>query len=120
MTHVTCRLTAKNRDQLRNHTLGNRVWATFSFYTLPTHFSIANTQQFATITPAQIISARVLYHLEQPYTCILHFLSIHALYMVFEIRQIIKYSFNYRQILHTATFNSLLFPDFPGNFLLRY
>jgi len=30
MTHVTCRLTAKNLDQLRNHTLGNRVrWATF-------------------------------------------------------------------------------------------
>ena len=29
MTHVTCRLTAKNRDQLRNRTLGNRVWATF-------------------------------------------------------------------------------------------
>jgi len=29
MTHVTCRLTAKNRDQLRNPTLGNRVWVTF-------------------------------------------------------------------------------------------
>ena len=28
MTHVTCRLTAKNRDQLRNPTLGNRLWAT--------------------------------------------------------------------------------------------
>jgi len=27
MTHVTCRLTAKNRDQLRNPTLCNRVWA---------------------------------------------------------------------------------------------
>jgi len=25
----TCTLTAKNRDQLRNPTLGNRVWATF-------------------------------------------------------------------------------------------
>jgi len=33
MTHVTCRLTAKNRDQLRNPTLGNRVWATFTFLT---------------------------------------------------------------------------------------
>jgi len=31
MTHITCRLTAKNRDQLRNPTLGNRVWATFNF-----------------------------------------------------------------------------------------
>ena len=25
MTHVTCRLTAKNRDQLRNPTLGNHL-----------------------------------------------------------------------------------------------
>jgi len=34
MTHVTCRLTAENRDQLRNPTLGNRIWATFTFYLL--------------------------------------------------------------------------------------
>ena len=33
MTHVTCRLTAKNRDQLRNPTLGNRVRAAFTFCT---------------------------------------------------------------------------------------
>ena len=32
MTHVTCRLTAKNRDQLRNPTLGNRVLATFLLF----------------------------------------------------------------------------------------
>jgi len=32
MTHITCRLTVKNRDQLRNPTLGNRVWAAFTFY----------------------------------------------------------------------------------------
>ena len=31
MTHITCRLTAKNRDQLRNLTLSDRVWATFTF-----------------------------------------------------------------------------------------
>ena len=31
MTHVTCRLTAKNRDQLRKPRLGNRVWASFTF-----------------------------------------------------------------------------------------
>jgi len=31
MIHVTCRLTAKNRDQLRNPTLSNRVWTTFTF-----------------------------------------------------------------------------------------
>jgi len=39
MTHVTCRLTAKNLDQLCNPTLGNRVWATFSFYLLLIHTS---------------------------------------------------------------------------------
>jgi len=32
MTHATCRLTAKNRDQLGNPTLGSQVWATFTFY----------------------------------------------------------------------------------------
>ena len=30
MTHVTCRLTVKNRDQLRNLTLSDRVQATFT------------------------------------------------------------------------------------------
>ena len=32
MTHVTCRLAAKNWDQLRNPMLSSRVWATFTFY----------------------------------------------------------------------------------------
>jgi len=32
MTYVTYRLTAKNRDQLRNPTLGNRAWAAFTFF----------------------------------------------------------------------------------------
>jgi len=31
MTHVICRLTANNWDQLWNPTLRNRVWATFTF-----------------------------------------------------------------------------------------
>ena len=31
MTYITCRLTAKNRDQLRNPTLGSGVLATFTF-----------------------------------------------------------------------------------------
>ena len=30
MTHGACRLTAKNRNQLRNPTLGSRVWTTFT------------------------------------------------------------------------------------------
>ena len=34
MTHVTCMLAAKNRDQLRNSTLGNRVCATFTLHAL--------------------------------------------------------------------------------------
>ena len=34
MTHVNSRLTAKNWGQLLNPTLGNRVWATFTFYIL--------------------------------------------------------------------------------------
>ena len=45
MTHVTCRLTAKNRDQLRNPTLANRVRATFTFFsteTVPRQFSVAD------------------------------------------------------------------------------
>ena len=29
-----------NRDQLRNPTLGNRVWATFTFYTVYLLFGI--------------------------------------------------------------------------------
>jgi len=33
MTYVTCRLTVKNRNQLRNPTLGKRVRATFTFLT---------------------------------------------------------------------------------------
>jgi len=33
MTHVTCRLTAKNRAQLRNPAHGDRVWTTFRFFT---------------------------------------------------------------------------------------
>jgi len=32
MTHVTCRLTAKNRDQLRNPMPSNRAWATVYTY----------------------------------------------------------------------------------------
>jgi len=36
MTHIICMLTAKNRDQLRNPTLGSRIWATFlHLMTLP-------------------------------------------------------------------------------------
>ena len=45
MTYVTCRLTAKNRDQLRNPTLSNRVRATSTFFTVLTRV-VASTQSF--------------------------------------------------------------------------
>ena len=47
MTHVTCRRTAKNRDQLRNPTLANRVWATFIFTYLNSKISQYRVQTFA-------------------------------------------------------------------------
>ena len=47
MTHVTCRLTAKNRDQLRNPTLGNRVWATFTFLVARKTAPVAREVMFA-------------------------------------------------------------------------
>ena len=43
MTHVTCRLTAKNRDQLRNPTLGNRVWASFTTKVIVIKFAECGT-----------------------------------------------------------------------------
>ena len=54
MTHVTCRLTAKNRDRLRNPTLGNRVWATSTF------FIIGVTQLAYPLTPEIGRSSRFL------------------------------------------------------------
>jgi len=56
MTHVTCRLTAKNRDQLRNPTLGNRVWATFTvFISLnPNHNQRTNVRDGIIIRGVQV------------------------------------------------------------------
>jgi len=51
MTHVTCRLTAKNRDQPRNPTLGNRVWATFTFFT---RVHITNSISIGSVISAQL------------------------------------------------------------------
>ena len=58
MTHVTCRLTAKNQDQLRNPTLGNRVWATFNFFT-----SYAHRYIFAEKSQSNIITFLYYIHL---------------------------------------------------------
>jgi len=59
MTYVTCRLTAKNRDQLRNPTVGNRVnrvWATF--------FSVCrHVARLDDVTPAKwLFSSTSTYH----------------------------------------------------------
>ena len=42
MTHITCKLTAENWDQLRNPTLGNRVWATFTWTAKKTNEWVSN------------------------------------------------------------------------------
>jgi len=54
VTHVNCRLTAKGRDQLRNSTLGSRVWATFT--------------RFAQRIATPLMSLQDLYH--ETYDCI--------------------------------------------------
>ena len=55
MTHVTCRLTAKNRDQLRNPTLGNRVWATFASLMPDSHRPLRLTTKLS----RRVVSSRV-------------------------------------------------------------
>jgi len=51
MTHVTCGLTAKNQDQLRNPTLGNPAWATFNFFiSLCSLFSSVVYSAFSALT----------------------------------------------------------------------
>jgi len=55
MTYVTCRLTAKNRDQLRNPTLGNRVWASFLLPSIIVIYINSNSNnKWADISPHRI------------------------------------------------------------------
>ena len=51
MTHVTCRMTAKNRDQLRNPTLGNRLLATFTFLQFTYMLTVFLTTQLGLAAP---------------------------------------------------------------------
>jgi len=55
-TGVTCRLTAKKRDQLRNPTLGNRVWATFTLL----HLSIAFNSLYCFILILYLNTGKVM------------------------------------------------------------
>ena len=57
MTHVACRLTAKNRDQLRNPTLGNRVWATFIFMFIHLFISFIHLQEEASTSTSDLADA---------------------------------------------------------------
>ena len=53
MTHVTCRLAAKNRDRLRNPTLCDRVRSTFTFTSQPAACGLGMLQPLS--------SARIAY-----------------------------------------------------------
>jgi len=53
-THITCRLTAENRDQLRNSALGNRVWATFTFTFIGAKFPAMYNVSWDTRPPRKI------------------------------------------------------------------
>jgi len=59
MTHVTYRLTARNWDQLRNPTLGNRVSTTFNFYTII--ISYTHGTVFVRIVASRIFCPRILH-----------------------------------------------------------
>jgi len=62
MIHVTCRLTAKNRDQLRDPTLGNRLC--MGYLNLSTH-QTHNSSEYS-IYPQYCVRARVLSRLQCP------------------------------------------------------
>jgi len=73
MTHVTCRLTAKNRDQFRNSTLGNRVLVAFTFlqFRRLTYFGHVTRMPYILLhyrlrnDTCFIDAARILYRTEQ-------------------------------------------------------
>jgi len=75
MTHVTCRLTAKNRDQLWNPALGNRVWATFTFFILPTRQCAVKSWNGAQLV--YYTNQNWTFRQQQPYYC--HYASQTAL-----------------------------------------
>jgi len=61
MTHVSCRLTAKNRDQLRN-----RVWATFLLSVATTYRPNANERELG-LAPRLLAYAKQLDPLQWTY-----------------------------------------------------
>ena len=67
MTHITCRLTAKNRDQLWNPTLGNRVWATFTFFAVTecdTWFNVTVRQLCLSLASGERQAGQCVYQMQ--------------------------------------------------------
>jgi len=62
MTHATCRLTAKNRDQFLNPTLGNRVRATYTFLLLLRCCNLSNIGDRVYVR----VSVRVIFSITWP------------------------------------------------------
>jgi len=60
MIHVTCRLTAKNRDQLRNPTLGNRLLATLAFYVATDDLARTFRGLYVSVLGTQVSAAKRL------------------------------------------------------------
>jgi len=75
VTHITCRLIAKNRDQLRNPTLGNRVRATFTLLLISQFVWVKNWVKFVRFCPTQhnFICIEYLYKLHKEYLTSLTF-----------------------------------------------
>ena len=79
MTYVTGRLTAKNRDQLRNPTLGNRVslWATFfklnsnsEHVQIDGNVHIVRTGNWSSRTPSELSHWNMFKNLRDPLRCV--------------------------------------------------
>jgi len=69
MTHVTCRLTAKNRDQQRNPMLCNRVWAAFTFTFRPNFWSPTKLWDFGLRISDSFSRFLALYNYVCMYVC---------------------------------------------------
>ena len=67
MTHVTCRLTAKNRNQLQSPTLGNQVRATFIYVCVNATIEIHGVYYLSRSNALRSAGARRV--CERRYTC---------------------------------------------------
>jgi len=64
MIHVTCRLTVKNRGQLRDPTLGNRVWATSTFFTRVSSVQFMRREQTLRDQYSQVRKAYIIFFVQ--------------------------------------------------------